>query len=165
MKTFAWLIVGTLLAASGVSAGNMYRWVDSAGKVHYTDHPPPPEAKRVEQKNLGGNMVQGDDLPYATRVAVKNFPVTVFINECGEPCTKAREHLSKRGIPYTSRNPETNPADAEALKKLTDAMEVPVLVVGNTTPIRGYEPGSWDTALDAAGYPRSGKSRTPPATR
>ena len=60
----------------------------------------------------------------------------------------------KRGIPYSERNPEGNPADLEALKKLVGTPEVPVLVVGQT-PIKGYHEGTWQSALDDAGYPRS----------
>jgi len=137
-------------------AAEMYRWVDKDGKVHYTDSPPPPTARRVEEKRLGGNSsVTGGDLPYATQLAAKNFPVTLYVSDCGEPCTQARQHLAKRGIPYTPKNPTASQTDAEALTKLVGNPQVPVLVVGKTPPLKGYEAGSWDAALDAAGYPKS----------
>jgi hypothetical protein len=40
-----------------VHAGNMYRWVDKDGKVHYTDQLPPPEAQSAERKKLGDKGV------------------------------------------------------------------------------------------------------------
>lgn len=154
MKKLTLLLVCSALACTA-GAAEMYRWVDKDGKVHYTDSPPPASAKKVEEKNLGGSSVSGGDLPYATRAAAKNFPVTLYVSDCGDLCTQARQHLAKRGIPYTPKNPATNQADADALKKLVGSPQVPVLVVGSTSPLKGYDPASWDAALDAAGYPKS----------
>ena len=41
------------LVASGAVAQNMYKWIDSSGKVHYSDQPPPPDAR--EAKSLKRN--------------------------------------------------------------------------------------------------------------
>lgn len=142
------------IAASQAQAAELYRWVDADGKVHYTDQPPPASAKNVEEKKLSGNTIDTSQLPYAMQQAVKKSPVTLYANECGEPCTQAREHLGRRGIPYTGKNPETTPADAEALKKLAGSTFVPTLVVGGSVS-KGYEKAAWDAALDAAGYPKS----------
>jgi hypothetical protein len=155
MKKLAVFMLCSVMAATA-GAAEMYRWVDKEGKVHYTDTPPPPSAKKMEEKNLGGNQsVSGGDLPYATRAAAQNFPVTLYVSDCGEPCTQARQHLAKRGIPYTPKNPATSAADNEALTKLVGSPQVPVLVVGKGSPLKGYDAASWDAALDAAGYPRS----------
>jgi len=155
MKKLALVLFCSVIACTA-GAAEMYRWVDKDGKVHYSDSPPPPTAEQVEQKNIGaGSTVGGDEMPYATRVAAKNFPVTLYVSDCGEACNLARQHLAKRGIPYTPKNPATNQADSEALKKLIGAPQVPVLVVGNASPLKGYDQGSWDAALDAAGYPKS----------
>ena len=144
------LFVGSSLAL----AGNLYRWVDADGKVVYSDLPPPPAAKNVQQKNFGGNFIETDQMSYAMQIAVKRYPVVLYVTNCGDLCDKAREHLKNRGIPYATKNPESQAADADALKKLTGAMEVPVLVVGNASPLKGYEAGAWDAALDSAGYPK-----------
>jgi glutaredoxin len=155
MKRLALLVLCSAVACAA-GAAEMYRWVDKDGKVHYTDSPPPATARKVEEKNLGGNnAVSAGDLPYATRMAAKNFPVTLYVSNCGEPCTQARQHLAKRGIPYTAKNPASSQADTDALKKLVGSPQVPVLVVGGTSPLKGYDAASWDAALDAAGYPKS----------
>ncbi len=154
VKKFTLFLVCVALTCTA-GAAEMYRWVDKDGKVHYTDSPPPASAKKVEEKNLGGSSISGGDLPYATRAAAKNFPVTLYVSDCGEPCTQARQHLAKRGIPYTPKNPTSNDADADALRKLVGNPQVPVLVVGNASPIKGYDAASWDAALDSAGYPKS----------
>ena len=148
-------------AATGLAqAGELFRWVDADGKVHYTDEPPPASAKKVEEKKLSDSVISTSELPYATQQAVKKSPVTLYANNCGESCTQAREHLTKRGIPFTSKNPQTSTVDADALKKAAGAMYVPVLVVG-TSVSKGYEKGTWDAALDAAGYPKDAIVRKP----
>ena len=51
-----------LLAASGgTSAQDMYRWVDAQGKVHYSDQPPPADAREFKSLNPSG-LSQEDPL-------------------------------------------------------------------------------------------------------
>jgi len=158
MKT-AWLMM-LCLAAGMAQAGEMFRWVDADGKVHYTDQPPPASAKNVEEKKLGSSTIETSQLPYASQQAAKKYPVTLYISDCGEACNSAREHLNQRGIPFAEKNPQTTPADYKALKKLVGEAYVPVLVVGSSTS-KGYEKGAWDAALDMAGYPQSASPKKP----
>lgn len=144
-----------------VVAQGVYRWVDKDGKVHYGDSPPP-ENKSVQQKNLkAGTSTVTDNLPFAVRDAVQKNPVTVYLTKCGELCDGARALLAKRGVPYTVKDPDNNPADTESLNKLAGGLEVPFLQIGDTT-IRGFTEGGWNSALDAAGYPRVNPFSTPP---
>jgi hypothetical protein len=117
----------------------------------------------VEEKKLSGSTIDTSELPYALQQAVRKSPVTLYATDCGEPCTQARNHLAQRGIPFASKNPQTTPADAEALTKLVGANYVPVLVVGSAVS-KGYEKGAWDAALDAAGYPKSALVKKAPAS-
>ena len=145
-----------------VHGGTLYRWVDSEGRVHYSDTPPPPSAKQVEKKRLKGAPAEDtSQLPYATQMAAKNFPVTLYITDCGDACTKARSLLAKRGIPFSEKNAQ-QPDDQEELSKLLGGqLEVPVLKVGNNV-VRGYEESQWHSALDIAGYPKSAGATPPP---
>lgn len=146
-----WLLIG-LLAAGAAYAAELYRWVDAEGKVHYTDTPPPPSAKKGEEKHLTPSVIQSTQ-PYATREAVKNFPVTLYVSDCGETCDQAKKHLVQRGIPFATKNAD-DPAVQEEMRKQFGGLQVPILVIGKT-PTKGYEASTWDSALDAAGYPRS----------
>jgi glutaredoxin len=86
---------------------------------------------------------------------MKRNPVTLYVsNNCGELCSDGRNLLSQRGIPYTERNAETNPADAEKLKQIAGALQVPLLMVGDR-PVKGFDQGNWNSVLDGAGYPRT----------
>ncbi|MBM3372264.1 MAG: glutaredoxin family protein [Betaproteobacteria bacterium] len=144
-------LILALLLCGGAQAAQLYRWVDDKGRVEWRDTPPPPNAKKVERRSVGGSVVETSTLPFSVQQAMQNFPLVLYVTDCGEGCTKAREHLNRRGLPYTERNPQD---DFEAFRKLTDGrVEVPLLFVGRQA-LRGYEQGAWDTALDAAGYPR-----------
>ena len=165
MRLIHMLLALPLLLAGTASAAEMFRWVDADGKVHYTDAPPPPTAKNVQQKKLG-DKAGSAQIPYVLQQAVKNFPVTLYSNECGDACTKAKALLGKRGIPFTEKNPEKNAADAESLKKVAGGtLTVPLLLVG-TSVLKGFEEDGWNSALDLAGYPKDSllpKSATSPA--
>jgi glutaredoxin len=154
-------IAGAVLAAAlaaGLTAQaqtNVYRWTDRDGKVHFSDTPPPEEAKGVSQKRMGGGYVDQAQLPYATQIAMKRNPVTLYVGtQCGDPCTSGRDLLASRGVPFAEHNAQANAAENEALRKASGGLEVPFLLVGEAK-LKGYDEGSWNAALDAAGYPRT----------
>ncbi|MBT9612328.1 MAG: DUF4124 domain-containing protein [Burkholderiales bacterium] len=178
MKMLMVSLLGFTFLLGATAQAEMYRWVDKDGKVHYTDQPPPPnEAKKVEEKKFGGNLIQGGSLPYATQQAAKNFPITLYTGDCGEACTQAKTYLTKRGIPYSERLPGKNLTDSELFKKITKENFIPFLQVGSSTQLKGFDEAAWAAALDQAGYPKSnpfpagqqpkpaepGKAETPPA--
>jgi len=133
----------------------MYRWVDEKGGVHYTDEPPPPNAKKVEEKKFSDNVVQTDKLPYSVQQAVKNFPVTLYTGDCGETCRVAKDYLVKRGVPFTERLPGKNAADLEQFKKVSKENFIPLLLVGKNVSLKGFNESEWSNALDQAGYPKT----------
>ena len=136
----------------------VYQWVDAEGKVHFTDQPPPPTAKSVQKRKVAAGASGDDGLPYAVREAARNFPVTLYVNDCGETCTRARALLTGRGVPFVERDPR-EPTEEEALKKLTGGIvEIPILKIGNTI-LRGFAENQWHSELDIVGYPRT----APPA--
>ncbi len=162
MKSRTIALAALLVSSAALAQTNVYRWTDKDGKVHFSDAPPAADAKDVTQKQLGGGSVDESQLPYATQMAVRRNPVTLFTsNGCGEVCVQGRALLANRGIPFAERNAEVNPADAEALKQLIGELQVPVLLVGQT-PMKGYDEGSWQAALDTAGYPRTRLPGQPP---
>ena len=151
MKNITIAALALAIAASSAGAAQLYRWVDEKGNVEWRDTPPPANAKKVEQRNVGSNTIETSNMPYSVQQAMKNYPVTLWTFDCGDPCTKASSHLTKRGIPHTVRYSNKEP---EALKKLTGGTEVPVLVVGSQVQ-KGYLDTTWDSLLDSAGYPKT----------
>ena len=156
MRTFPGIAaaLGVALAfGAGVAAQSVYKWTDADGKVHFSDTPPPPQdSKNVTQHRIYGSGVDASQLPYATQMAMKNSPVTLYTApSCGDPCSDGRALLGDRGIPYTEKDAR---GDAETVKKLIGALQVPVLVIGND-PMKGFDANAWHSALDSAGYPRT----------
>lgn len=165
MKRLMWmLLVSVAVASVTAQAQTVYRWVDKDGKVQYSDTPPPADARSSQQKRLGSGTTIDEQVPYAVQMAVQKNPVSVYVTDCGDPCSGARALLAKRGIPYTEHDPENNRADAEALKKLVGSLQVPVLVVGENS-IKGFEDATWNSALDAGGYPRTSPFTRAPAPK
>lgn len=166
MKLAALFCIFCMFAVYSAQSASLYRWVDADGKVHYTDQPPPSSAKKIEEKTMGSRPADDSQLPYAARLAAKNFPVTLYNSGCGEPCTKAREHLAKRGVPFSEKD-AGRPEVQEELKNLIGTPEVPVLLIGKVIKLKGYEAGAWNAALDEAGYPKSAppKPKAPATTK
>lgn len=156
------LLLAAVLAATPALSAQLYRWVDDKGRVEWRDTPPPTTAKKVEKRSVGGSVIETSTMPYSVQQAVRNFPVTLYANNCGDACDKARAHLTRRGVPFTQKNPQD---DIDGYKKLTNGgMEVPMLFVGQER-LRGYLESSWNSALDAAGYqsgPAPGYTAPPP---
>lgn len=152
-----------MLAAAGtLVAAQLYRWEDEKGNVEYRDTPPPASAKKVEQLRRSGGVIEGvSSLPFSVQQAARNFPVTLWNSSCGAPCDQAREHLARRGVPHTEKDPQN---DVEAFRKLTGGIDVPVLYVGSNR-IKGYLENEWDSALDVAGYPRTAPPGFRPAAK
>ena len=153
--SYALAVAACALACVAQAQTSVYRWIDKDGRVQYSSEPPPADAANVTQKSMGGGASTEGQMPFATREAMKRNPVTLYVsNNCGELCADGRNLLSQRGIPYTERNAETNPADADKLKQIVGALQVPLLMVGDR-PVKGFDQGNWNSALDAAGYPRT----------
>ena len=153
------LLAVAVMTPLTVNAQQVYRWVDDAGRVQYSDQAPPVGTKNVQEKNVGGNSIQNNDLPLLAQDAQKKFPVTVYISECGESCDSAKAYLSKRGIPYTLVDPSRSLELNKKFKEETGGTIVPVMRVGDKR-LSGWSESSWALSLDAAGYPK-----TPPFSK
>ncbi len=92
--------------------------------------------------------------PGPLKQAATQFPVVLYTGSDCTPCVSARDHLVRRGIPFSERS-LGSPADVEAFRKLGfTEMTVPALSVGREKQT-GYERGAWDRLFDAAGYPKT----------
>lgn len=148
--------------AAPVFAAGVYQWKDAQGRTIYSDQPPPPNVKQVQQRNFRPSVIEGGE-SYALRTAREKFPVTLYTSPCGPMCDNARKLLADRGIPHTSQDVQASPEASAALNTLTGKRSVPVLVVGSEK-IEGFGQSAWDAALDRAGYPKKpGLPATPAA--
>lgn len=146
-----------LLGASFAASAQLYRWTDERGRVHVTDTPPPPSARKIERKDYGaaGASAGGENVPYALRRAMESNPITLYTApDCAAPCREARVLLNARGAPFREVS-VVSQSQAEDLKKAVGSLSVPALKVGSSVQ-KGFEQGAYHALLDAAGYPRTG---------
>ena len=71
MKTGILALV-MMCVAGAPSAAQLYRWVDENGNVHYSDQPPPPQARSAQRKRLGDKPGEGPG-SYALQQAMKDI--------------------------------------------------------------------------------------------
>ncbi len=154
-----------MIAAGGAVAQTqqVYRYLDSAGRIVYSDQVPPANAKSVEAKKLSPNLIETDPAALATQRAQDRYPVTLYTFPCGDVCDRAEALLNRRGVPFTTVNVQEREG-AEKLQKLTGELQAPVLQVGDKQ-VKGFSDAQWQMLLDTAGYPASPPSRrAAPAT-
>lgn len=159
MKGIVLLLSCLTIMSLDAQAGELYRWVDSSGIVHYSDMPPP-KTEQAETKRFSSAGGSDEGLPYETLRAKQNFPVTLYVGPgCGETCDRARSLLSKRGIPFSEKSLKTK-EEIEAFKQLSGSDGIPVLAVGKTY-LSGFLADRWQSELDIAGYPKTAPYRAP----
>jgi glutaredoxin len=141
-----------ILFALPAVGGEVYRWTDAQGGIHYSDQPPPTSAKNAAQKNYKAAKAEGGFSSEMQQAKLKN-PVTLYTTAtCGVHCERAKTHLARRGIPYASKDPSTSVEANQALRAGGANPVVPTLMIGNEK-LEGYSKDAWDAALDKAGYP------------
>ena len=171
MRPYAVAAAALMLLAAGAATAQLYRWTDPSGRVHFTDTPPPPNAKNVQKKKGGpgpstSSPAIAPNDPYVVQQARKTSPVTLYTAPGCEPCGTARKLLNERGVPFKEVS-VVDEAGAEALKKAVGGSIVPAIVVGTGSQM-GFEQGAYNLLLDQAGYPKAGilppKKPAPQAT-
>ncbi len=96
----ATFLLGLTLTATA-AAGEIYRWTDAQGRVHFGDRPQSGAANQWPA--AAPNVVQA--VRPSARPEAKQV-VLYSTQRCGF-CRKARAHFAARGIPYTEYDVET----------------------------------------------------------
>lgn len=152
-------IAGVALAVltGAAMAQTMFRWLDRDGTVHYSDQPPPPEIKKVDERRIKTpSFIETSGASYSLRRAQQGFPITLYSTpDCDNECKTAREYLNRRGVPFTEVA-VTSPEQEAAFKEQFggDEIVVPSMALG-THKEKGFEEVVWRRLLDDVGYPRT----------
>jgi glutaredoxin len=130
-----------------------YRWVTGVGNTVYSDQPPPPGTQF--EKMEGGGEESDQALPYATRLALEKYPVTLYTTAgCKNVCANARDLLNGRGAPFSEKMIASAEEFAEIAKEMGNERFIPALKVGSQR-FPGFDAGAWNNLLDLAGYPET----------
>ena len=147
------LVFGCAAAGAEEGKDKMYRWEDAKGHVYYSDLPPPAGARNITTTREHGGAPTAE-LPYELQLAVKKFPVTIYVtNDCGGPCDRAKALLIERGVPHTLLDATRLDVNEKLIALTNGQPSVPLAEIGKIV-VEGYEKGRWNAALDKAGYPR-----------
>lgn len=129
------LLALTLLVPMSSGSGELYKWVDDKGTIHYGDKPP----AKAELKNITGNISSFKtvnvepfkfDPALVTRGGKSKAKSVVMYSTswCGY-CKKARNHFKRNKIPYQEYDIEKSKKAARDYKKL-NGRGVPVILIG-----------------------------------
>jgi len=142
-----------LVAAAGFPvAAEVYKWTDSAGRIHYGDKPP--EDAKSEQLKL---QVQSYDGPAkvmdwaailhkkAPEVAATASVVMYSTSWCPH-CKRARAYFARNGIAYQEVDVEKSEAGKRDFAALGGG-GVPLILVGGKA-MRGFDPVRMDHLLE-----------------
>lgn len=164
-RSASMLAVLALVAAMAATAQTqqVYRYVDSDGRVVYSDKPPPANAREAQAKRVGQNTIETSDMSYSEAMAQERFPVTLYTFGCGTVCDTASALLNKRGVPHTVVDVGQS-GGAEKLKRLTGGLDAPALQVGDQYAT-GFNESRWQNLLNDAGYPKTPAPRNAPVGR
>ena len=145
-----YLIAALLLAllAAAAQAQQIYRWVDSSGRVQYSAEKPPAGAKQsVVQPRVsavGANASTGAPAQ-AARPAVK-----MYATDWCPYCKQAREYFARNGIAYVELDIEKSET-ARAEHKGIGGKGIPVILVGSER-MNGFSEQRMAQMLKSAGY-------------
>lgn len=122
---------GLLFAAN--SYAELYKWVDSEGKVHYGDQPP----QNAKLKDIRNNIssftsvdVEGFKFdPALITTTASGKKVVMYMTEWCGYCKQAARHFRKNNISFVQHDIEKSSNAARDFKKL-GGRGVPLILVG-----------------------------------
>ena len=131
-RTAACLCAGAVVlsALPAAAQGQIDKWKDAAGTVHYSDTPPPGQQGQARVLRPEGAPPGAPALPYELARAVKNHPVTLYTTARCDACDQGRGLLAARGIPFAEKTVNTA-QDQQQLRSIGGRDELPLLVVGS----------------------------------
>ncbi|MBI4807885.1 MAG: glutaredoxin family protein [Nitrosomonadales bacterium] len=153
------LILGLAILLAGNAHAELYRSIDSGGKVYYSDRPLV-GSEDVAEVKVDKAPVPEESLPYETQRAKQNFPVTLYtFPDCGSACKMARDFLGKRGVPFAEMS-LVKQEEIEAFRKESGDSQIPAISIGKIW-LKGFLEERWNKELDIAGYPKKAAYRQP----
>ena len=139
-------IVSLLLALPAF--GQVYKWTDSTGKVHYGDKPPEDARKeelRIRIPSYEGPVEVRDWGAVLRRKAPEGggaMSVTMYSTDwCGH-CKNARAYFASKGISYRDIDVEKSESGRKEFKELGGG-GVPLIIVGDKV-MRGFSAKSFE---------------------
>ncbi len=125
------------VASLPLSAAGIHRWVDSNGKVHYSDKPPSGQSSKVVEikrsiSSYRGVKLSNNDLPssHTNEIASEGEKRVIMYSAswCGV-CQQAKQYFRSKGIPFRSYDIETSAKGKRGYARLK-GKGVPIILIG-----------------------------------
>jgi len=164
------VILSAMVHIGGVAYGEIYKWVDQNGVIHFGEVPPqkagitskielmpatprrapePQVTPREEEQSQATNRpAKKAPLQEAPAPVVTDASVEMFATSWCGYCKKAREFFQARGIAITEYDIEADAAAAQRKQEIYPSPGVPLVVI-NGKPIQGFAPHAYEQALQA----------------
>jgi glutaredoxin len=143
-----------LLCFACASAGQIYKWTDADGHVHFGDHPPP--AGRSEAVAPAINTYSGAEVtrnnwvpPSESTTPVARRMVTLYSAAWCAVCRQARAYFQGNGIPFTEYDVENSEKGYQDYRAL-HGRGVPIILVGSAR-MNGFSPDAFDAMYRQGG--------------
>ncbi|NCF34801.1 MAG: DUF4124 domain-containing protein [Gammaproteobacteria bacterium] len=135
-----------LMFLSPVTQGELYKWVDESGRIHYGDSPP----DKAKLKEITGSVssftsVSVEPFVYDSSLVTgrqKSKSVAMYSTSWCGYCKKAARHFRKNNIPFTEHDIEKSETAAREYKKLR-GRGVPVILIGDQR-MNGFSAKTFD---------------------
>lgn len=115
----------TILACANFAHGEIYKWVDEKGSVHFGDKQP--AAMIAEKVDLQINTYTS--VSYDVSIFAKTEEVVMYSASWCKYCKKARRYFISKNISYVEYDIEKDARANERYKKM-GAKGVPVIIYG-----------------------------------
>ena len=167
---FFLVILSAMVYLSGMAYGEIYKWIDKNGVMHFGDIPPQNAGTTSKLESMPATprkdpepqvTPKEDPQSQATNQPMKKAPpqeitasvvadanVEMFATSWCGYCRKAREFFAARGIAITEYDIETDVAAARRKQEIYPSPGVPLVVI-NGKPIQGFAPSAYEQALRA----------------
>ena len=119
------LLVCVLLLFSQAGSGEILKWIDEQGQVHYADQRP--GSGRAEVLDL--KVSSYEQVSITRSQPIRDNGVVMYSTSWCAYCEQARNYFRKNGIDFTEYDIERNRSAQRAYKKL-GARGVPLILVG-----------------------------------
>ena len=126
------LLIALLTALTGTAHGQLYKWVDENGKVHYGDSPP----DDADLRRINGNVSSFAGVsvepfvPGSPAASARQRRVVLYSTSWCGYCKQAAAHFRRQGIPFSERDIEKSASAAREFRRL-EGRGVPVILVGD----------------------------------
>ena len=130
-------------------ADQLYKWVDSQGRVTYQSTPPPDGAAEVVETTIG--TVGAEDSEAEAEQVFETDPIKFYSKPECATCDLARIYFEEMEIPFEEVDITEDVAIAAKMQKDFGHNNVPTIKVGNKS-VTGYEQNTMAKILKDSGY-------------